>query len=192
MTPRQPSNPLAALARALIACIAVLIFASQSAGQAWEPSQQQRNGAQATVEAYLATTDRGDAAAAYAMHGEETRAMQPLADFTESVRAFTALAGKLVERRFAHVTWYKDPPDSPALGVYAAFDMIARYANIDRYCGYVMAYQDPKGGDFIIMRVEENYLDNATAQSMARQGTSPDAFWAEMASSHCPGWQPGQ
>ena len=75
--------------------------------------------------------------------------------------------------------------------MYVALDLISRFVNVDRHCGYLMLYQAPSGGAFQIMREESNYMDNATAASIAKQ-SSPAAVeqrWAEVYG-HCPGYRP--
>jgi hypothetical protein len=52
-----------------------------------------------------------------------------------------------------------------------------------------MLYQPPSGGDFRIMREEQNFLDNAAAKQIAAQGGSVDAAWAKL-SANCPNYKP--
>ena len=101
-----------------------------------------------------------------------------------------ALAGPLIERRIARTTWYKDPPGGVGPGAYAAFDIVARYRNIDLYCGYLIAYQSSDGGPFVVLRVEQNYIDNATARQIVKQGGSVEEMWRGLAHTSCPGWEP--
>jgi hypothetical protein len=51
----------------------------------------------------------------------------------------------------------------------AAVDIATRFSTVDRYCGYVILYQKPSGGDFEVMREEINYIDNATAAKIEQE-----------------------
>jgi hypothetical protein len=93
----------------------------------------------------------------------------------------------VAERRITTVTWTKNPAHAPVPGVYAALDLVSRFANIDRHCGYLVLYQAPSGGAFQIMRDENNYMDNAAAAGKAP--AEVDRVWAAL-SARCPGYRP--
>lgn len=173
------------LAAALLALIATPVFA-----QDWAPSEQQQQQARATAETYWTAGDRNDAHAAYAVLGPGLAEMMPEQQLTANLAQFVTLAGPLTERRIARTTWYKDPPGGVGPGAYVAFDIVARYANIDRYCGYLIAYQRDEDAPFVVLRVEQNYIDNATARQITDQGGSVDALWRGLAHTSCPGWEP--
>ena len=84
-------------------------------------------------------------------------------------------------------TWTKDPPTAPAPGIYVAVDLSGQYANIDRQCGYIVLYQAPAGGSFQVLRTENNYLDNATAQQieLSQSHQALVDAWAKL-SANCP------
>lgn len=179
------------LITALLAFAWMFVSAQASFSQSWEPSQDQARAARAAVETFLAAHDRGDTASAYAMLSEEFRTLESETSFSRSVQAFNEDAGGLVGRTITDVTWYKDTPGAPRAGVYAAFDMVARFANIDRYCGYVIVHQPPEGGPFKIMRLEQTFLDNAQARSFALNNAQPplEEYWSQLAAAVCPGWR---
>lgn len=176
--------------RTLALALALVSLALPARAQEWQPSAQQQTQARAAADAYWTAGDRGDAAAAYTMIGPGLRQMMTEAELTANLQRFMALAGPLVERRVARTSWYKDPPNAAGPGVYAAFDIVARYANIDRYCGYAIVYQRNDGDPFVILRIEQNYIDNATAVQIAEQGGSVEDFWLRLAHTSCPGWDP--
>ena len=83
----------------------------------------------------------------------------------------------------------EESKDAPLPGIYAALDLVSRFANIDRHCGYLVLYQAPSGGVFQIMRQEDNFLDNVTAKQSSPEEV--DKIWAGL-SAHCPGYQHAQ
>src|SRR5439155_9094548 len=124
---------------------------------------------------FLAAMDGGRYADAYGLFlADFNRRYQSLAQFSDRIGKFNAKAGAVKERRIVKVTWTKNPAQAPAPGVYAAIDLISRFANIDRHCGYIVLYQPPAGGDFRVTRQEDNYLDNATAESIAKDRSQAD------------------
>ncbi len=110
--------------------------------------------------------------------------------FSQMLTAFNVKAGPVVERRITMLTWTKDPPGGPAPGVYAAFDLVSRFAKVDRHCGYLVLYQPPAGGPFRVARQQDVYMDNATASAITADGKqSVDDAWAQL-SSACPNYRP--
>jgi hypothetical protein len=87
------------------------------------------------------------------------------------------------------VTWTKDPAQAPLPGIYAAIDLAGQFANVDRDCGFMVLYQPPAGGDFTIMRRENNYLANVTARNIEEKQSKAAVtkIWAELAR-HCPNY----
>jgi len=156
----------------------------------WLPSEALEQRVRATTLEYLEDIDAGKYADAYALLAEIDRKDQSPTAFAERVRQFNQQAGAVIERRIVSITWTKDPAHAPLPGVYAAIDLVSRFANIDRHCGYLVMYQAPSGGAFQVMREENNFLDNATASNIARQqsASAVDAAWASV-SAHCPGYK---
>jgi hypothetical protein len=155
----------------------------------WVPAAEQRQRVLKAVEVFLDAVEGGRYAEAYGMQTEINRRNQTLAQFTEDARKFGALAGPVRFWRVLKVTWTKDPAQAPFPGVYAAVDLAGQFANVDRDCGYIVLYQQPAGGDFSIMRRENNYLDNATARNIeARQSKEELAkVWGQL-SRYCPNY----
>ncbi|WP_395646860.1 DUF4019 domain-containing protein [Terricaulis sp.] len=170
--------------------LALLWMLTPAHAQDWRPAASQEQAARASFDALWAAADRNDADAAYALLGDGFRALMDRPAFGDSLARFTALSGPLLERRVMRTTWYKDPPNSPGPGVYAAYDIVARYANMDRFCGYVIVYQRDDAAPFVILRIEQNYIDNATAQQIAEGGGSVEDMWRHLAHTSCPGWEP--
>jgi hypothetical protein len=140
----------------------------------WAPTAEQQSQASAAALAFLAALDRGDGAKAYATLAEINRQQQSLQAYETELRRFNADAGPVRERRISTITWTKDPPNAPARGVYAAVDLISRFAQMDRHCGYLMLYQADAGLPFTVMRQESNYMLNSAAVAMETMGSKAD------------------
>ncbi len=177
----DPSPPPAAPAR--------IVNITSDSAPGWLPSTDQARAATEAALAYLAAKDAGRAAAAYAMLEDGNRALQSFADFARALADFNARAGAVTERRIVTVTWTKDPAQAPKPGVYAAIDIVSRFANIDRDCGYVVVYQPPAGGAFRVAREEENLMTNADATVIERQHSEAgvEAAWSQL-SARCPNY----
>jgi hypothetical protein len=107
--------------------------------------------------------DGGRYEEAYGLLGEGLRQLRSLPKFVEEERSFNDAAGPVISREISKITWTKDPPNAPKPGVYAAVDLVSRFRNIDRHCGYIILYQEPSGGSFEVTREEGTFMDNATA-----------------------------
>jgi hypothetical protein len=158
----------------------------------WVPSVELEQAARDTALAYLADEDRGRAAEAYALRDRGLQAMEPREAFTDSLVKFNALAGPVTLRRIVQITWTKDPAQAPAPGVYAAIDLVSRFTNVDRHCGYLVLYQPPEGGPFRVSREEINYLGNDEVKNAASPEARAklEAAWAQV-SAKCPNY-PGE
>jgi hypothetical protein len=132
----------------------------------WTPTAEQRQRALGAVDVFLAAVESGRYGQAYGLQTEINKRNQTLAQFTEDAQRFKALAGPVKFWRVLKVTWTKDPARALFPGVYAAIDLAGQFANVDRDCGYMVLYQQSAGGDFSIMRRENNYLDNETARKI--------------------------
>ena len=117
------------------------------------------------------------------------KALQSFPDFARALADFNTRAGSVTERRIVTVTWTKDPAQAPKPGVYAAIDIVSRFANIDRDCGYLIVYQPPAGGVFLVAREEENLMTNADAAAIERQHAEAgvEAAWSQLAA-RCPNY----
>jgi hypothetical protein len=150
----------------------------------WIPTEEQERIALKTLNDFLAARDAGRARDAYALLADVPD-REPFAAFSDELRRFNAQSGPAKEHRVLAVTWTKDPAQAPSPGVYAAIDLASQFANIDRDCGYVVVYQPPQGGDFRVMRREENYIDNASAQGSSNEQV--EAVWSRL-SANCPNY----
>lgn len=116
--------------------------------------------------AYLAAKDGARYELAYDQIDATMRAYLKPDLYRAQAAQFNAEAGRAAERRVTRLTWYRDPADAPAPGIYVAADFRSRFANIDLHCGYVMWHQD-KDGRFRIVREEQSFIDKGMARQMA-------------------------
>jgi hypothetical protein len=155
----------------------------------WVPTVEDEQAAETALARFLAADDAGRDTEAYAaiipFSGQDT----PEAYVVRRTN-FRKSAGPVRAHRVVKVTWTKDPPASQGkAGVYVAMDLVHRYAEVDRDCGYIVLYRPPAGGGFRVARVEENILDNAAARVIARDKgeAAVDAVWAKL-SARCPNY----
>jgi Protein of unknown function (DUF4019) len=155
----------------------------------WRPSESQQRTVVKAAGDFFSSLDRGEYEQAYAMMAEPNRHLQPLQQFISQNQTFHARSGALKRHTILKVTWTKDPPRGPFPGVFAAIDIASQYTNVDRHCGYVVLYQRSANDRFEIMRQEDNFIDNATAQAIEQQKSRAelDKLWARLAA-NCPNY----
>jgi hypothetical protein len=153
----------------------------------WIPTAELRQLALKTLEGFLDALEGGRYAEAYGLQTEINKRDQTLAQFSQGAQKFRALAGPVKFWKVLKITWTKDPAQAPFRGVYAAIDLAGQFANVDRSCGYMVLYQQAEGGDFTVIRRENNYLDNATARSIEEKQSKAEVVkaWRQL-SQYCP------
>jgi hypothetical protein len=157
----------------------------------WQPTDSQIEDVRATAEAFFAAKDTEQAAGAYKLQTDSLKQTYPIDKYTEDLLKFHRLSGDAKKRQVIAVTWSKDPAQAPAPGIYATLDFVAQFENIDRYCGYLILYQPPTGGPFLVAHEQFAFLDNATAKSIEQhQGPAgADDVWAKMSARMCPNYR---
>ena len=154
----------------------------------WLPTVDQEKHAEKAARDYLAAQDQGKGTVAYAMLADLNRQSQPQKSYLENLAKFNAESGAVLEHRFIKTTWTKNPASAPLRGVYAAIDIVSRFARIDRHCGYLIVFQPLSGGDFRVMRQESAHMTNEAARGFERQGRGRvEQAWAS-ANRFCPNY----
>lgn len=164
-------------------CLSAAPMASAQTGVA-DPSAAEGR------DAYWRAVDAQDYPAAFALLEPGNQALQSSQEYQLLLSDTIARIGPLIERRVMRTTVYENPSDAPRPGIYVAFDYVARHQHADRLCGYIILFQPPEGGPYLVGRTEQTFMENDAAAGLARDGQTPDSVWAYMASTYCPGWQP--
>jgi hypothetical protein len=130
----------------------------------WRPTPAQVQLVERQTHAYFSAKDARRYQDAYALFSPTQRQTLPFERWSANAEAFNSKAGEVRNRSIKKITWYKDPP-SGGPGVFAAVDFSSQFANVDVHCGYV-AWQEQGDGSFLLVREEENFIDNATARNL--------------------------
>ena len=127
----------------------------------WHPTADQQQQIQAITYSYFQLKDTGNYEQARALLSDAN----PFVQWRSSAEKFNSQAGEVRSRKIKKITWYKDPPQAPAAGIYAAVDFVSQFANIDIHCGYVVWHQG-QDGSFRLMREEQNFIDKSMQQKL--------------------------
>ena len=151
----------------------------------WRPSADQQRRALHATNLFFSATDGQRYTEAYGVLADNLRADMSLSTFTDGVRHFNIQAGRAKDRHVVRITWTKNP--NAGDGVHATVDFAGQFMNVDRYCGALALYQAAPEVDFLIIRREVNFMDNATAQQLEREGSAEavEQAWRQL-SRHCP------
>ncbi len=160
------------------------VYVTNDSKPGWTPSQDQIQAVQKVVRDYLAAQDHDRYAGAFNLMTPSYRNARPLSQLSDEVREFNVLAGRVQQRQILRVTWTKDPADPPTPGVYAFVDLKSRFADVDRHCGSIVLYQEPSGGDFLVLHERSYFIDNSDASEIAHKLSDGGlkAAWAKVSS----------
>lgn len=138
---------------------------SKSPMAQWSPSEQQKARATETLSRFLRATDEGRHKDAYEMLTSGMKAMMSFDRFVSLEKRFQEQSGGEPARADARATWYKDPPQASAPGVYAAFNIRCSFQKINM-CEEVIILHEQGNGDFLVMRQERNFVDKDNEQKL--------------------------
>ena len=119
----------------------------------WAPSEAQTTRATETLSRFTQAKDDARYRDAYAMFASATKSLLTLEQFTAYEENFRQQSGGDPVRSNPRITWYKDPPNAGAPGVYAAFDITCRYRNIESCHEVIILHEQPNGA-FAVLRQE--------------------------------------
>jgi hypothetical protein len=136
---------------------ASLMGRQQTSQSGWSPSQEQIDRAEQTAAQFLQAAADGQYADAYAMYTEGMKAEINLQQYISLERSTIAELGSLPTRTGSRVTWYNDPPNASAPGVYAAFDFACQHPKL-RDCAEILILHQQSDGRFLVMRQERNMV----------------------------------
>jgi len=155
----------------------------------WQPTDEQGREVVDTIHRYLDAKDHGRSAEVYSMFADSLKQKQSQSDFKDAMAQFNSLAGPVKERRIVRIAWSKDPADLPPPGIYAAADLVSKFNGIELDCSYLVLYQPPEGGPFVVVREDTAYLDNGEVRRIraAKSQAAVDALWKQT-SDVCPNY----
>jgi hypothetical protein len=184
-----PPRTRAATSLALAGASPEEINITADSAPGWLPSAEQRAQVPSVTHGFLAALDNGDPAKAFALMADGQKAVQTFEQFSTRLAEFNAAAGPVKERRIVRITWTKDPKAAPAPGIYAAVDLVSRFANIDRHCGFIVLYQPDALTSFRVARQEDGFMTNAQALQIERTQShdAVEALWAQITRT-CPNY----
>ena len=117
--------------------------------------------------AWLAAKDGGRYEEAWALLSDRMKGASPLAQWRAAAERFNDRAGPVRGRQVTRISFYRDPPDAPEPGLYAAADFSADFANFDFVCGYLMWRLGPDGL-WRLVREEQNLVDKQAAEDVTK------------------------
>jgi len=107
---------------------------------------------------YFAAMDAGKYDAAYAMLTKSMKELMSLDQWSSMKKKADLDLGKLLRRSRTNVTWYQDPQDAPAPGLYVAVDFESAYLNSASHTEYVIWYRFNDKEEFKLMRHEVTFM----------------------------------
>jgi uncharacterized protein DUF4019 len=123
----------------------------------WRPTPEDEREVMAQTERYFALVDAGNAEAIDALWVESQRAAMPLPERAAALTAFRRQSGTPGHHRIVALTWYINPPNAPAPGIYVAADYERSYSALALNCGYVVWLREGSGR-YRLVREETNIL----------------------------------
>ena len=156
--------------------------------QGWTPSPNLEESALKSANSFLAALDEGDFVHAYDMMSVGQKEIISLAAFIKNETSFREEAGPLVVRKINRVTWTKDSPTAPQQGIYVAIDIVAKYRNVDHFCGYLILHRFEGAEGFQVSRIEKNFISKSVASTLeSKDELRP--LWKAL-SANCPNYEP--
>ena len=125
------------------------IVTSDSA-EGWLPTGDQEQDVRKAAENYLRNKEQGRTRDAYEFLADAQKKSVSLSDFSNNASSFNSQSGESLAHKVMQITWTKNPHGGPFPGVFAAVDIVSKYAKIDRACGYLIMFQSPAGGPFLV------------------------------------------
>lgn len=131
-----------------------------AADAAYAPSRAEKVRIEQLSTGYFDALERADYAAAYALLTPQMQAQISAADWNAMQQANRAQSGALRERVQRAVTWYLDPPEAPAPGLYVAVDYDSVYDADTHQSEYLIWFRPRGGSEFRLTRHEATVMKN--------------------------------
>lgn len=144
----------------------------------WKPSPADVSEVLDLTSRYFSARDSGRYRDAWNLLTPSMQEMEPLAAYQARQIEFKARAAGGLKREPVAVTWYDNPPNAPAGGIFAAVDFVGQSSRLQLLCGYLMWLRQPDGS-WRLTREEEGSLDRGPVAS------SPQQLAEAKAAMHC-------
>ena len=154
----------------------------------WRPTAAQSAAAADAAAKFMTALSVGQYEDAFKLFTPETRRRTEEKTFEADRVQWTKRQGPAKSLVFTDLNWSRNPKTASRPGVYVAIGFSGHYAQIERYCGYMVLSQPPSGGPFLINHVEETALDNKTASQILKDKGQAylDQSWKTL-KQRCPG-----
>ena len=155
----------------------------------WIPTEEQQKAVEQTIQRYQQLEDNHQVEAAFAELADAQQKHFTKAGYEDFLIKYVS-TGKIIGHKTLAITWTKDPKGGPFLGTFAAVDIVSKYEDVDRECGYLVVYAAPNENVFKIMHEEINRMTNANAKAIVEQKSQVevDKAWKEL-SARCPNYK---
>ena len=144
----------------------------------WKPTPADERRVLDLTSRYFAARDSGRYRDAWNLLTHSMQEMESLAEYQARQIDFKARAGGSPRRKPVGLTWYDNPPNAPAGGIFAAVDFVGESGKLELLCGYLMWLRQPDGS-WRLTREEEGSLDRGELPS------SPQQIAQAKAAMHC-------
>ena len=134
----------------------------------WEPTPEDEGRVMELTARYFAARDSGRDSDAWSLLTPSMQEMEPLADYRARQSLFRARAAGRVKRSPVALTWYDNPPNAPAGGIFAAVDFVGESSRLQLLCGYLIWLRQPDGS-WRLSREEEGSFDRGSVPSTPKQ-----------------------
>lgn len=126
---------------------------TDSAQNKWAPSEAQKSRALETAARVLTAIDSARYQDAYGMFTQGLKSIMSFDQFVSHEQTLRGESGDSLGRDNTRITWYNDPPNASAPGVFAAIDMTCHYSN-EQVCEELLILHEQSDGRFLVMRHE--------------------------------------
>lgn len=107
---------------------------------------------------YFSALDLEKYELAYGMLSPEMKKLMNFEKWTSIKKKTDTDLGQLSKRSRTRVTWYKDPENAPAPGLYVAVDFVSNYSNASSHEEYIVWYRFDENEEFKLMRHEVTFM----------------------------------
>ena len=157
----------------LITLIFLFTISAATYAEGWNPSKEQKTKAEAVFRNFLTLVADEKYEQAYELQTEGMKRLMTVKKWSALEADFRKRSGGKPQFGNIRATWYKDPPNAEAPGIYAAFDYACRYKNIN-ICSGIVILHSKDGEQFYVMRNEKTTMDQETEAKLRTNESAND------------------